>query len=54
MIVTPGGRPLTADALVRLIFVVGVAGCLIAAGALAGLCALAVVVVLEWADTAPR
>jgi hypothetical protein len=46
------GRPIRADAVARLIVMLGVAGCLIAVGALVALCALAVVLVLDWADTA--
>jgi hypothetical protein len=52
MSVLRGGRPLRAAAAARLLVTLGVAGYLLAVGALVALGALAVLVVLEWADTA--
>jgi hypothetical protein len=52
MSVLRGGRPLWAAAAARLLVAPGVAGYLLAVGALVALGALAVLVVLEWADTA--
>jgi hypothetical protein len=54
MSVTILGRPIRMGALVWLIVALGVAIYLIAVGAQVALCALAVVVVLNRADPAPR
>jgi hypothetical protein len=51
MSVLRGGRPLRAAAAARLLVMLGVAGYLLAVGALVALAALAALVVLEWADT---
>jgi hypothetical protein len=51
MSVIIGGRPFRAAAAARLLVTLGVAGYLLAVGALVAPAALVVLVVLEWADT---